>query len=334
MPRLLSPQHELFCRAFVRGPHAGNLVDAYEAAGYARDRGNACRLARTPEIAARINALREGEAAAERAAVRAALSRRGVDKARVVEELAGIALASPLDYLTTDADGQVAADFARVDRHNACAIREVLIEYAPGSDGKPRLSKLRLRLNDKLRALTELARHIDQAQEPALPVEDKAPPASVEAQRDKLVMQLRDLADFGEDVVDLAARATEAAKHIQRGWIDPTPPRLARLRTAVSDAANGMQQAVSEAVLVEEGEVADGAEARVGDGGGQGGRPDRHCEEGRRPDEAIQHGGADDDGRASPCAESALDRFVAKSAPRDDGASLALETANAASAPQ
>jgi signal-transduction protein with cAMP-binding, CBS, and nucleotidyltransferase domain len=55
MPRLANRRHEWF--AYMRA-HGRRLEDAYERAGYAPDRGHACRLASRPEVAERITELR------------------------------------------------------------------------------------------------------------------------------------------------------------------------------------------------------------------------------------------------------------------------------------
>jgi hypothetical protein len=55
MPRLINRRHEWF--AHLRA-HGMRLEEAYENAGYAPDRGHACRLASRPDVAARINELR------------------------------------------------------------------------------------------------------------------------------------------------------------------------------------------------------------------------------------------------------------------------------------
>jgi hypothetical protein len=251
MARLLNPQHEAFCHAFVRGPHAGNLCDAYEAAGYARDRGNAARLARQPDVVARVNALRDGEAAAERAAVRAALGAHAIDKARIVQELATIAFANPLDFIWVDADGKAHVDLTRIDRAKGGAIRELVVESIAPTDKTPAVTKVRLRFNDKHRALTELARQIDLAQEPPLPVETTTQPVDEETHRASLVAQLRDLADHDEDVVALATRAAAAANPMRVGFGKATPARRAYLRKGVEATATQLQQALSEGELVE-----------------------------------------------------------------------------------
>jgi hypothetical protein len=55
MPKLDNRRHEWF--AYLRA-HGARLEEAYERAGYAPDRGHACRLASRPEVAERITELR------------------------------------------------------------------------------------------------------------------------------------------------------------------------------------------------------------------------------------------------------------------------------------
>ncbi len=60
MPALRDPQHEKFSIEFVELAFSGNrnpLIEAFKAAGYAAHRGNAARLRRRPEVAARIQEL-------------------------------------------------------------------------------------------------------------------------------------------------------------------------------------------------------------------------------------------------------------------------------------
>jgi hypothetical protein len=56
MPRLYKPKHELFARLVAAG--VVEINDAYERAGYVRRRRNPYRLARKPDVAARIPELR------------------------------------------------------------------------------------------------------------------------------------------------------------------------------------------------------------------------------------------------------------------------------------
>jgi hypothetical protein len=55
MPRLVNRRHEWFAHLRAQGLR---LEEAYERAGYAPDRGHACRLASRPDVALRINELR------------------------------------------------------------------------------------------------------------------------------------------------------------------------------------------------------------------------------------------------------------------------------------
>jgi phage terminase small subunit len=56
MPALRKPKHELFVRKLLEGE---NIIDAYEASGYSRDRGNASKLASNPRVKARLLELQE-----------------------------------------------------------------------------------------------------------------------------------------------------------------------------------------------------------------------------------------------------------------------------------
>jgi hypothetical protein len=60
MPILQNPRHEAFAQARAKG---ALLDDAYEDAGFVPERGNACRLAKRPEVAARIAELRADNSA-------------------------------------------------------------------------------------------------------------------------------------------------------------------------------------------------------------------------------------------------------------------------------
>ena len=55
MPKLINRRHEWFAYLRAQGLR---LEEAYERAGYAPDRGHACRLASRPDVAARITELR------------------------------------------------------------------------------------------------------------------------------------------------------------------------------------------------------------------------------------------------------------------------------------
>ena len=140
MPALVNTRHELFCQNLTKGM---SDVAAYEAAGYARDLGNACHLAQKPHIRARVQELME------RAGRRAEIT-----ATRVLQEMAKLAFYNPADYIKIDEDGSAIVDLSKLDRDQAAAITEVISER--GEDGKV---KTRIKLADKKAALVELGRH-------------------------------------------------------------------------------------------------------------------------------------------------------------------------------
>jgi phage terminase small subunit len=140
MPALANTRHELFCQNLTKGM---SEVAAYEAAGYARDPGNACHLGQQPHIRARVQELMEK--AGKRAEITAA---------RVLEEMAKLAFHNPAHYLKIEDDGSAIVDLSKLDRDQAAAITEVISER--GEDGRV---KTRIKLADKKAALVELGRH-------------------------------------------------------------------------------------------------------------------------------------------------------------------------------
>jgi hypothetical protein len=211
MPRLLNPQHEFFARAYVNGPFAGSLVDAYEAAGYSRDTANAARLARQPDVALRITELREGERAVTRHAVRTALDDVGIDRATLVRHYAQMLRANPRDYYTTGDDGSVQPHLDSLDREKGLALRELTIESTPTAGAKPKI-KLRIRAHDKLRVMAELRKLIEFSED--MPVLPRPGPFTPEQERERVVANLRDYAERAEDddVRAIAGEAIAAAR--------------------------------------------------------------------------------------------------------------------------
>ncbi len=206
MPRLLNPEHEMFAHYFVSGPYAGSYVAAYEAAGFARDTGNASRLARQPEVAARIAELQKGVLAAERHDVRKALAEAGVDRPMLVRQYAALARANPLDYYTTDERGRAEPHLSRLDREKGLALRELSIDT--GRDGAPRM---RFKLYDRHRAMAKLEKAIEFSQEvPALP----AAPLPAPPDQDRLIAMICDFAarQDEEEELALARQAIAAAR--------------------------------------------------------------------------------------------------------------------------
>jgi phage terminase small subunit len=81
MPVLANARHERFAQEVAQGK---SLTDAYAAAGYKADDGNASRLAAKPHMAARIDELKAEAAEAA-----------GISAQQVLDAIAAIAFAAP-----------------------------------------------------------------------------------------------------------------------------------------------------------------------------------------------------------------------------------------------
>jgi len=226
MNRLLSVRQEAFCQAYVRGPASGNYTSAYEAAGYARNDGNASRLASEPHIQERIAELTAENEAANRQVTEIAALAAVVDKTAVLAELKKVGFANMFDYLHVDDDERVQVDLSRINRDKGMAIRDVRISY---DDETHRVKSVSLKLYDKRLALTELMRQLRPA-EAAVPAaagaaastqpgehKDDLDQWSNAAKEEFLVSLLARLGRCGIDVRDMLDRA------IERGAITISP---------------------------------------------------------------------------------------------------------------
>jgi hypothetical protein len=141
--------------------------------------------------------------------MRAACAEHAVSRARMVGELAAVAFANPLDYLNVDANGALQVDSKRLAQAQGGAFRDLSLDCTTTADGKQTV-KLRVRLNDKHKALAGLERLMTLAQEP--PAKRSPAEGMPFAQlKDQLIAMLRDLAEQGEDVLAFATRAVAAA---------------------------------------------------------------------------------------------------------------------------
>lgn len=101
-----------------------------------------------------------------RAAVDAAIAERGertkVTADLVVRELARIAFANPLDYLSIGEDGLPKVDLSAVRRDQAAGLSRISIEYFRDSDGRATgaVRKVSVSLADKRAALVDLGKHL------------------------------------------------------------------------------------------------------------------------------------------------------------------------------
>jgi phage terminase small subunit len=160
MPILRNPRHEAFAQALVSGMSLGQ---ANVAAGYRNGNRKAAWITRqNPKIAARIVELTEEKLAAERLARERAQVKFDLTAERVLGELAAVATANMLDFVTFDEEGQPHFDIAALTRAQGTAIQELIVdEYVDGrGKGARQIKRVRIKLASKIDALNALGKHL------------------------------------------------------------------------------------------------------------------------------------------------------------------------------
>jgi phage terminase small subunit len=145
---LANARHEIFAQQLVGGK---SEADAYVAAGFKPDPGNPSRLAKRPDVQARIAELKA--AAAERAEITVA---------RVLAELGKIGFANMADYMSTGPDGDPFLDFSALTRDQAAALAEVTVEDFKDGRGEfaRDVRRVKFKLSDKRSALVDIGKHL------------------------------------------------------------------------------------------------------------------------------------------------------------------------------
>jgi phage terminase small subunit len=136
-----------------------NATKAAERAGYSKKTAKAqgARLLTNVDISAEIARVQEKR-----------FQRLGITDDAVLQELAKIAFANMMDYITVDPNGATCVDLSRLTRDQAAAISEITIDKsverigtASGGRGAfERIRRVKFRLHDKLAALETLGRHL------------------------------------------------------------------------------------------------------------------------------------------------------------------------------
>lgn len=150
----LTPKMEAFCLAYVE---TGNATEAYRRAYDAGQmqqttiKVKACELLKHPAVAARVEEL-HGRA----------MERHDITVDRVLQEMAKVAFANMLDYMTIQPDGTAYVDFSRLSREQAAAIGEIVTEeYTEGRGEDARaVKRVKFKLLDKLSGLDKLGKHL------------------------------------------------------------------------------------------------------------------------------------------------------------------------------
>ena len=158
---LARPRHERFCQAYVRGPAAGNASAAYRAAGFTSEgrhaRRGACAMLKRPNVRARIAHLRAALAEVEEAAMTRAAERLALSKEAVLAQHARIGFANMADYIRYDEHGRFVVDLANVERDRMAGIVELVVTER--GEGASRVSTVRIKLGERLGALTNLGKY-------------------------------------------------------------------------------------------------------------------------------------------------------------------------------
>lgn len=136
MPVLKNPRHEAFAQLRAKGKSSD---DAYEAAGYKPNRGNAARLNAKESVRARISELQSAGA-----------ERTEVTVGQVITELARIGFADIRNAVEWGGVSVQLKDSNELDEATAAAISEVALTQ----------SGLKIKLHDKLSALEKLGKHL------------------------------------------------------------------------------------------------------------------------------------------------------------------------------
>jgi phage terminase small subunit len=159
MPVLSNPRHERFSQELAAGKSAS---DAYVAAGYRANTGNASTLKAQESISKRVEELLAARERVERKAMERAIERTTITKERVLTELAKIGFANMADYMTVGPDGDPRPDFSALTRDQMAALTEVTVEEfldGRGEDAR-QVRRTKFRLADKKGALVDIARHL------------------------------------------------------------------------------------------------------------------------------------------------------------------------------
>lgn len=104
-------------------------------------------LLRTPEVAALVEEFEKNIG-----------KKIGIDKDRVLQELAKIAFSNIKDYLLQDENGDTYVDIKGLSRDTAAALSEVTVETAQGLKVSNR--KIKVKVADKISALLQIGKHL------------------------------------------------------------------------------------------------------------------------------------------------------------------------------
>jgi hypothetical protein len=159
---LTNPRWEKFCRAYVRGPTAGNAAASYAAAGFAGGgtgtaKTGAYKLLQVAAVRTRIGELQAEIMLAEDSAFAKAADKHRLSREAILGQLGRMGFASIHDYVGRDETGAIVVDLARIDRDTAAGIVELTVTER--GEGPDRIRQMRIRLCDRVAPLVHLGKH-------------------------------------------------------------------------------------------------------------------------------------------------------------------------------
>jgi phage terminase small subunit len=158
MSALTNVRHERLAQERALGK---SLTEAWEIASGRRSIGYASRLAKRPEVAARIAELEAGHQAMQQEAFAQAAARYEVTAERVIGELARIAFANLTDFVKVGPDGNPRPDFSTLTFEQGAALQALKIRRVkPGRGGAREVFEVTFKLADKRLALVALGQHL------------------------------------------------------------------------------------------------------------------------------------------------------------------------------
>ena len=159
MPILQNPRHERFAQELANGK-SGN--DAYVAAGFKANRGNAGALTRQQHISTRVAELLAARETVESKGLERAIERTAITKERALAELAKLGFSNMEDYTRLEPNGERVIDLSACSRDHMAAVQELVVEDF--KDGRGDLARnvrrIKFRLADKRAALVDIGKHL------------------------------------------------------------------------------------------------------------------------------------------------------------------------------
>ena len=151
-PKPLRPKLQRFCNEFVIDFNQTKAAERIGVPPGAGARVTACRWMKLPEVKAEIERLKEEQ-----------LAEQGVQRFKVLSEVAALAHSNMDDYVSYTSQGDPYFDLAKVPRSKMAAVSELQIEEVKEGRGedKREIIRTRIKLHPKATALEMLMKNLN-----------------------------------------------------------------------------------------------------------------------------------------------------------------------------